>query len=139
MDIIPIEGLEIAQAYLQNKSSVEETALAMNLPVETVAEYLAKKEVRTYLDQIYLEGGFRNRERMGALMDEIIAQKLEEMEDTGMGSNKDIIEILKIAHDMKMKELELQAKLANASTPATAIQINNNGDGWNNLIGKLTE
>lgn len=137
MDLISPEGLDIAQAYLENKSDVNNTALAMNLPVEVVVDHLAKKEVRNYLDQIYQESGFRNRERMGSLMDEIIAQKLEEMEDTGTGSNKDIIEILKIAHDMKMKELELQAKINN-NTPSTAVQINNNGVGWNELIGKLT-
>lgn len=136
MDLISPEGLDIAQAYLENKSDVNNTALAMNLPVEVVVDHLAKKEVRNYLDQIYQESGFRNRERMGSLMDEIIAQKLEEMEDTGTGSNKDIIEILKIAHDMKMKELELQAKINN-NTPSTAVQINNNGVGWNALIGKL--
>lgn len=135
------EGLEIAQAYLQNKSDMKLTAEAMGLPLEEVHRYLEKREVRSYIDRIFSESGFRNRERMGAVMDEIIAQKLEEMDETGLGSGKDIIEILKMAHDMKMKEMEMQIKLMAAEKAnAPAIQVNqqfNEGSNYNSLLEKI--
>jgi len=71
-------------------------------------------------------------------MDEIIAQKLEEMDDTGMGSSKDILEILKEAHSMKMKEMEMEIKLMGAKTPA--IQVNNQtNNNYNSLLDKILD
>jgi len=133
------EGLEIACVYLENNSDTKLTAERLNLPVEEVHRYLQKREVKAYIDNLYFESGFRNRDRMAAVMDEIIAQKLEEMDDTGMGSSKDILEILKEAHAMKMKEMEMEIKretARNSGGPAVAVQVNNN---YNELLGKIME
>ena len=48
---------------------------------------------------------------MARVMDELIAKKLEEMDDTDMGSSKDILDLLQAQHAMKMKELEFEAKV----------------------------
>ncbi len=138
LTLISPEGLDIACAYLENKSDTKETALALGIPIEEVHRYLQKREVKAYIDNLYFESGFRNRERMGAVMDEIIAQKLEEMDDTGMGSSKDILEILKEAHSMKMKEMEMEIKLMGAKTPA--IQVNNQtNNNYNSLLDKILD
>ena len=138
--VISPEGLEVAQSYLRNKQDVQLTAEAMNLPIEEVTKLLDKRETQRYIDRIYNESGFRNRERMGQVMDEIIAQKLEEMDETGLGSGKDIIEILKLSHDMKMKEMEMQIKLLAAEQGSgPAIQVNNNTqNNYNSLLEKIT-
>lgn len=136
------EGLQVVQAYLENGQDMMRTAQAMNLPPAEVHRLLAKRETQAYLDRIYLEHGFRNRDKLAQLMDEIVNQKLEELTDTGMGSSKDILEILQFAHKMRMDEMAMQIKLMEASnkTPNVAVQINNNGGtGYNALLEKLTK
>lgn len=137
--VISPEGLEIAECYLSNGSDSEKTALVLGIPLQEVIRYMGKREVKAYIDTLYFESGFRNRDRFAAVMDEIIACKLEEMDDTGMGSSKDILEIMKEAHSMKMKELELEIKRDAAKTPsgpAVAVQVNHN---YNELLGKIME
>lgn len=134
------EGLRVAQAYLQNKSDVHATAHFLELPVSEVERYLNTGEVKRYLDRLYMEGGFRNRELMGSLVDEIIKQKIEEMQETGLGSGKDIMEILQIAHNMKMKELEMEIKLRASNTPTIQVNQQNNisgGDKYNELLERI--
>ena len=139
--MISPEGLEIAEQYLKNGSDTQKTALAMGLPTTEVARYLAKREVKQYIDQLYFESGFRNRERMGNLMDEVLAAKLEEMDETGLGSSKDITEIMKLSHDMKMKEMEMEIKLMNAkNSSGPQIQVNNQtNNNYNSLLDKIME
>lgn len=138
--VICPEGLSIAEAYLANKSDVKLTASFLGLEVSVVESHLNKREVVRYLDRLYFEAGFRNRDLMGDLVDEIIKMKIEEMSETGLGSNKDIMEILKTAHDMKMKEMEMQIKLEASNTPSIQTNIQNNygGDNYNKLLEKLT-
>ena len=133
LTVISPEGLEIAEAYLQNGSDSERTAMSLGIPLETIVEYMNKREVKAYVDQLYFEGGFRNRERFAAVMDEIISHKLEEMEDTGMGSNKDILEI--------MKEMDMQIKLLAAEkSGGPAIQVNNQtNNNYNSLLEKILD
>jgi hypothetical protein len=137
------EGLRVIEAYLQNGQDMMRAATALDLPASEVHRLLSKKETQNYLDRIYLEHGFRNRDKMASLMDEIINQKLEELADTGMGSSKDIVEILQAAHKMKMDELAMQIKLIEANNkagPSVAVQINNNGgSNYNSLLEKLTK
>ena len=138
------EGIRVAEAYLKCGQSVTETANYMNLPVEVVEELLNKRETKAYIDRLYYESGFRNRERMGQLMDAIISRKLEEMEESGLGSGKDIIEILSLAHKMKMDQMQMELKLLEAQNKTPAVQINtqiNNagGDKYNQLLERILE
>jgi|TARA_B110000908_G_C10214995_1_gene432327 hypothetical protein len=141
LTVISPEGLVIAEAYLKNGSDSEKTATDLGLPLEEVIKYMGKREVKAYVDQLYFEGGFRNRERFAGVMDEIIAFKLEEMEDTGMGSNKDILEIMKEMHSMKMKEMDMQIKLLAAEkSGGPAIQVNQQtNNNYNSLLEKILE
>lgn len=136
------EGLEVAKAYLENKQDTMATAKALNLPLETVETLLNKRETKNFIDRIYYEAGFRSRDRMGQLMDEIISHKLQEMEDTGIGSSKDIIEILALQHKMIMDRMAMEIKLIEAQNKAPTIQINqqNNIEGgskYNALLEKI--
>lgn len=137
--IISPEGLDIAEAYLRNGSSAEKTAIALSIPLSEVTRHLNTREVKVFIDQVYFESGFRNRERMGNLMDEILAAKLEEMDETGLGSSKDILEIMKLAHDMKMKEMEMQIKMDAAKTPGLVVNQQNNygGRNYNTLLERI--
>jgi DNA-binding MarR family transcriptional regulator len=137
MTISP-EGLDIAHAYLQNGSDVAKTAEALNLPIETVHKYLSKREVTSYIDRVFNEAGFRNRDRLAAVWDEIIAAKLEEMEATGMGSSKDIVEILEKAHKFAMDQMKMQIELIKAQKEGgPSIQINTQTNNYNTLLEKI--
>ncbi|MFP9052207.1 hypothetical protein ACLI10_17065, partial [Enterococcus faecalis] len=81
-----------------------------------------RSEVKNYLNDIFMESGFRNRDRLFGVLDEVIKRKLEELEETGMGSDQDIMDILWKAHKMKMEEMKMMVELekvkAAARTPA---------------------
>ena len=140
--VISPVGMEVAHAYLSHKHDVHATAEAMGLPIEKVVSLLEKKETQRYIDRIFNESGFRNRERMGGVWDEIIASKLEEMDETGLGSGKDIVEILEKAHKFAMDQMKMQIELIKAQQgSAPAIQVNNNtqNNNYNSLLSKILE
>ena len=105
------EGLKVAEAYIMSGGDIEKTSRELGLPVADLQSELNKREIKEYVDRIYHEAGFRNRFKMARVMDELIAKKLEEMDDTDMGSSKDILDLLQAQHAMKMKELEFEAKV----------------------------
>ena len=126
------EGLDLANAYLEF-GSLQAAAKHLYISVDDASTILDKPEIKRYIDNVYMDTGYRNKHKMGALMDRIIEAKLEEAEETEIFSSKDLIEILAIQHKMKMEELKLQAS---AVTSQTNIQINESPFGAGNY-GKL--
>lgn len=127
--LVPIspEGLEIAKVYLETQD-ISRTATRLGIDQLQVAQYLEKPEVKNYVDQVYLNAGYRNRFKLAEIMDQIVERKLTELNEAEVGSSKDILEILQFAHKMRMDELAAQTKLeaARASNvkQQTNIQIN---------------
>jgi predicted transcriptional regulator len=142
-EIIPIkpEELEIAQTYLQTQS-VSETAHMLGIDDSQVSQYLRKPEVKNYLDTVYLSAGYRNRFKIADAMDDLIEKKLSEMVESGMGSTKDIADLLALAHKMRMEEIKsmTEHEKAKNNTPKvqTNVQINESPFGSGNY-GKLLE
>lgn len=130
------ENLEVANTYLTT-GSLAETAKAMRISLEKVSTILGKADVRRYVDNIYMDSGYRNRHKLASLMDTIIEKKLEEAEDSEIYSNKDLVDILAIMHKMKMDEIKsMNENIKNQ----TNIQVNNTqfGDGkYGDLMSKL--
>lgn len=124
------EGLEVANCYLQfgNIRAVTQT---MGVREDKVVELLNKREVKRYLDTVYLDMGYRNKNNIGALLDEMIESKLEEAKESGMYSSKDLADLLQMAHKMRMDEIKAMAELEKAHNGnvknMTAVQINNEG------------
>lgn len=129
------EWLEIANTYLQLQSQ-ERTAAELALPLHLVAETLARKDVRNYLNEIYLDTGYRNRSKLGDLLDTIIASKLEEAAETGMYSNKDLLDIIALVHKMRMDEAKLQQSTTEIKQQ-TNVQINDAGGNYGKLMERL--
>lgn len=127
--LVPIspEGLEIAKVYLETQD-INITATKLGIDQLQVAQYLEKPEVKNYVDQVYLNAGYRNRFRLAEIMDQIVERKLTELNEAEVGSSKDILEILQFAHKMRMDELAAQTKLeatrASQVKSQTNIQIN---------------
>ena len=87
------EGLEVANSYLtfgNIRAVVEQLGVAEN----KVVELLNKREVKKYIDTVYLDTGYRNKNNIGSLLDEMIQSKLDEAQESGVYSSKDLADLL---------------------------------------------
>ena len=109
------EGLEIANSYLQF-GNIRGVCQHLQVTEDRVVEALNKREVKKYIDTVYLDMGFRNKNNIASALDEIIASKLEEAQESGMYSNKDLADLLQMAHKMRMDEIKAQADAEKATT-----------------------
>ena len=75
------EGLEIANAYLQ-LGSIPAVCARLSIDEAKASEYLAKREVKQYVDQVYLDTGYRNRFKLADTLDTLIDKKIEEAEES---------------------------------------------------------
>jgi hypothetical protein len=108
--VISPEALEIANMYLTTQN-VQKTAQELGVAPELVSETLDRREVRAYIDNLFLDAGFNNRFRMREVMDAIISKKLQELDEAEVGSSKDIADLLALSHKMTMDILDRQIKL----------------------------
>lgn len=104
------EALEVANCYLQLQN-VKEVAQSLDLTVDQVGDYLQRKEVRGYIEQVFMDLGYNNRFKMRRAMDALIQQKFRELEEAGVGSNKDIADLLMLSHKMAMDHLDKEIQL----------------------------
>jgi hypothetical protein len=138
------EALEIANCYLQLQDA-RQVAHELSIDPELVTTTLARKEVRGYIDQVFFDTGYNNRFLMRQAMDAIIRQKFQELDEAGVGSSKDIAELLALSHKMSMDLLdrEIQLEKIRQGNPGPQrqvnVQINEGGDGtkYGQLIHKL--
>jgi len=127
------EVFEITTEYSKTLS-ISKTATALDISEHQVVEILDKREAKRYLDAIFLEQGYMNRNKLNDIMESLIDQKLEEMEETGLGSNKDILEIVKLQHQMRMEYAKVNAEEA----PGQQINIQQNfGDNYQKLMERI--
>ncbi|QXN67507.1 hypothetical protein [Klebsiella phage vB_Kpn_3] len=149
-DLMSPEGMDVIEAYLQCGSDVPAAARSLGMSEIAFRDIMRNREVKNYLNDIFMESGFRNSDRLFGVLDEVIKRKLEELEETGMGSDQDIMDILRNTHKMKMEEMKMMVELekvkAAARTPANQTNIQNNiiaggGDETNYtyLITRLVE
>lgn len=136
------EALEIASTYLACHDT-KETALALGIEPEKVSYYLRKPDVKRFIDNIFMEQGYMNRGKLQDVMDDLFEKKMEEMEESEMGTSKDILELITLQHKMRMEEIKAM-KDAGVPQGGTTVkqQINVGGpqfggDNYNNLLGQL--
>ncbi len=127
------EGFDIANAYLEY-GSVEEVATALQIPRHEVAAVLTRKDVKDYIDGIYLDMGYRNKNKLGALLDKMIDAKIKEAEETEVLTSKDLFDLISLAHKMRMDEI----KATQAPQIGTNINVAQFGEGnYGKLMDKL--
>jgi len=143
LDISP-EALEIANCYLVSQD-LQTVANELDIPTELVTQILAKKEVKAYIDHVFMNLGFNNRFKIHAAMDAVIQKKFQELEESDMGSTKDISELLALKHKMTMDELSKMIELkkleqATGIKNQVNVQINegiSDGTKYGDLIQRL--
>ena len=133
------EMLEVVTTYIET-SDVLDTARALDIPKEKVIYYINKSEAKRFIDTIFLEQGYLNRNKIQETLSTIIEHKLAELEEAEMGSNKDIADLLELAHKIRMAEIKANGE-PKAPGRQTNVQINNalpfGGDNYNELMNKL--
>jgi hypothetical protein len=138
------EALEVANAYLQLQDS-KKVADELDMPPTLVSEILARREVKAYIDHVFMDTGFNNRFLMRDAMDSLIKQKFQELHESQTGSTKDIAELLQISHKMSMdlldREIQLEKLRQGPGGPQKQVnvQINEGLDGskYSQLVSRL--
>ena len=138
------ENLTIANTYL-TLGDVDQTANELGVARSEVTAILNKSEVKRYIDNVYLDTGYRNRFKIAKVLDDIIDEKIEEGVETGMYTKKDVIDLLQIAHKMRMDEakimLEKEKIQKQPATNTTNVHVNAGGfeGNYGSLMKKLMQ
>ena len=134
------ESLEIINVYLSSMD-INDTAQELSLPREEVVKYLNKTEVKKFINTVFLDQGYNNQFKLQGIMDDIIANKLEEAEETEIYSSKDLLDVITLQHKMRMDYLTQMIKLRELENKSpenqTNIQVNAYGDNFSALLDKL--
>jgi len=142
-ELVPMspEGYAVAKAYIET-GTVQKAAAKLRLPASEISTHLADPKVKKYIDQAYLDSGYRNRAALGQVLDGIIDKKLEELDEAEIGSSKDILDILAMAHKMRMEEVKAMIEYEKLTQKTeiknqTNIQVNEGLGGGN--YGRLMQ
>lgn len=112
--------LLIANEYLSG-TAIDAIAENHALTMDQVTDIIERKEVKSYIDNVYLSQGYLNRVKRLQVINHIIDKKLQEAMESDVYSKKDLLDWFKLLNDME-----------NASRPkrdvGVAVQINNNYD-----------
>ena len=132
------EGAEIANTYLANACSINETSRSLSIPTYEISAALHQPLVKAYVNGVLRETGYRHMVQIAAKLDDLIEKKWEELEEAEIGSNKDIAELLSLAHKMRMDMSKLLQADIPKDGPGTLkqTQVNVYGEG---SYGKLME
>ena len=121
------EGLEVANAYLE-LGNIPAVCARLAIDEGECSEILAKREIKQYVDQVYLDTGYRNRFKLAELLDDIIDKKFEEAHESEIYTNKDLADLVQLAHKMRIDEMKAQTDLEKAKSQnvknQTNIQVN---------------
>jgi hypothetical protein len=122
------EGLEVANSYLMF-GNINAVCKELCVPEHKVVELLNKREVKKYIDTVYLDTGYRNRNNIATVLDEMISAKLEEAQESGIYSSKDLADLMMMAHKIRMDEITALNKQEAATNIRTQnnVQINEQG------------
>jgi len=117
------EGLESANTYLE-QGSIPAVCTKLGVSENQVSEILNKREIKQYIDTVFLDTGYRNRFKISETLDMLIEKKLEESEETEIYTNKDMADLLQMAHKMRIDELKAQTDLEKAKSQTVKTQVN---------------
>jgi hypothetical protein len=124
------EGLEVANSYLV-LGNIKGVSQELNVPQHLVSEHLEKREVKKYIDNVYLDSGYRNRNNIANLLDEMIESKIEEAKASEVYTKKDLFDLLTLAQKIRNDEVKNQNDTSKIGSQ-TNVQINDVGG----LFGK---
>jgi hypothetical protein len=89
--------------------------------MDQVTSIIENKEVKSYVDNVYLSQGYLNRQKRLTVINKVIDEKLQEAFESGVYSKKDLLDWMKLLNDM---ETSARPK----RDTGVAVKINNNYD-----------
>jgi glutamyl-tRNA reductase len=129
------EALTICETYLACGSDAQRTADQMCLPKEVVVKELRKRESKKYIDEMWLESGYMNRDKILDTMSGLIEKKLEQMLEDETTSDADILDLMKALMKFRQDEVSNTLKRNEAQkVNQTNIQVNN---GYSEIMEKV--
>ena len=111
--------LSVANMYLAG-NSISSIAEDMRIPEDVVTSLINKKEVKAYVDTVYLSQGYLNRMKRMDLVNQVIDAKLQEALETGIYSKKDLLDWLKM-----INEMDRDARPKEGPGTQVNVQVNN--------------
>jgi hypothetical protein len=140
-EAISPEGASIANTYLANACSLTESSHSLNLPTHVISATLQQPLVKAYVNSILRENGYRHMVVIAQKLDDLVERKWDELEEAEIGSNKDIAELLQLAHKMRMDMSKLlQADVEKGPGVTKNTQVNVYGEGnYGKLMEKLID
>jgi hypothetical protein len=122
--------LALANEHLAGKD-FEQLSAEFSVNTDVVVAVLNRKDVKSYIDTVYMNQGYMNRNKRLSLINTVIEQQVQEaMESGGKLSKKDLLDWIKLLdtmeHNTKPKE----------KGPEVAIQINNYTKLMKDLLGE---
>ena len=120
--------LGIANRHIEG-ASIPDIAEQFNISEDRVAQVLDRREVKQYVDKVYLSQGFLNRFKRIQLINQVIDKKIQDVALGEEYTKKDLLEWLRLLQDMD-KTARPQQK-----GPTVAVQVNN----YDSLMRDLME
>ena len=130
------EVLDFVQNYL-SCLNIDEAASMQGISREEAVACLNNKEVKRFMNTIFMEQGYMNRFKLVGLLETVIQSKLEEAEETGVYTGKDLVDILTLMHKIQMDHHK--AESAKVAETQNNVQVNNYGDNLSGLIEKIVK
>ena len=124
-DAMSPEGMMAIEAYLECGNDMAKAASSLQMDEISFRALMRKPEIKNYLNEIFMESGFRNRDKFFGILDTVLTMKMEELDETGMGSDMDIMDILKLMHKMKMDEMKMQIEYEKVKQAKAPVHQNN--------------
>lgn len=137
-EAISPEGANIANIYLANACSLAACSEELGISTHEISTTLQQPLIKMYVNGILREHGYRHMVIIAEKLDNLVEMKWQELEEAGMGSNKDIAELLNLAHKMRLDMSKLLQADVEKKGPGTLNQTQVNVYGKGNY-GKLME
>ncbi len=126
------ESLEFTDVYLRTLN-INETAEELGITLHDASKFLAKPEVKRFLDTVFVEQGYLNRNKIVSILETTIISKLEEAEESGVYTGKDLMDVMKLLIDFRKDEIK-----SNKDTVGIQVnQQNNYGSNLSSIIERL--
>jgi len=141
-ECISPEGASIANTYLANACSLTDSSKALNLPTHEISAVLQQPLIKTYVNSILRESGYRHMVKIAEKLDNLIDRKWKELDEAEIGSNKDIADLLGMHHKMRLEMSRLLQtdvdKGAVGNTRNTQVNVYGPGN-YGKLMKKLVD
>jgi len=128
------QDLEVATAYLATLN-ISNTATELSLEEQYVSQIINKKDIRRFIDEQIAQQAGIHRNDLQTLLGKIISQKIEEAEESGVLSNKDLLDVILLAHKINLDTRKLDIEETKSYQNNT--QINNYNTGYEKLLNEL--